>query len=123
MERERVRYEVEQARHVRLEGGRVQPPPSQPQQEAEKVEAEDNSLEGWPLTSEWDSSHMQLAIEADIASTATATAHLPAPTAPPAPISRYLYCLCSDCRREPVLATARAGYCPNCGCPACHPTI
>ena len=67
---------------------------------------------------------MQLVIEADIASaaaTAAATASA-AITSSSAATTGYLYCLCSDCRRGPVLDAARAGACPNCRCPACHPT-
>ena len=54
----------------------MQPPPPQPQQEAEKVETEDDNLEGWPTTPEWDHDHMQLAIEADIVSTASSVARM-----------------------------------------------
>lgn len=124
MERERVRYEaVEQARRARSEGGRVQPPPPQPQQEAEEVDGDDDGLEDWPPTPEWDPGHMQLAIEADIASAAaTASAATTSSSAATTSTTGYLYCLCSSCRRGPVLAAARAGACPNCRCPACHPT-
>ena len=58
---------------------------------------------------------MQLAIAADIAATASASA---ATTSN----SSYLYCICSGCRRGPMLATARASECPNCRCPACYPS-
>ena len=127
MERARLRYEVEQARRARSEGGRVQPPPPQPQQAAEEVDGDDDGLGDWPPTPEWDPGHMQLAIEASIAA-AAATASAATTTASAATISSsaattgYLYCVCSDCRRGPVLDAARAGACPNCRCPACHPT-
>jgi hypothetical protein len=130
MERERVRYEaVEQARRARSEGGHVQPPPPQPQQAAEEVDGDDDGLGDWPPTPEWDPGHMQLAIEASIAAAAatasaatTTTTASAATTSSSAATTGYLYCVCSDCRRGPVLDAARAGACPNCRCPACHPT-
>ena len=76
------------------------PPLQQPVEDADDI--------SWPPTPEWDQSHMQLVFAADIAATASNFG--------------YLYCICSGCRRGPVLAAARAGECPNCRCPACYPS-
>ena len=61
MEREKIWYAtVEQARHARLEGGHMQPPPTQPQREVEEVDGDDNGLGDWPPMLEWDPGHMHL---------------------------------------------------------------
>ena len=87
MERERVRYEAVERAHC-TRAGRVQPPPPQPQQATEEVDGDDDGLGDWPPTPEWDPGHMQLAIAADIAATATGsavtTSSSAATTSPPA---------------------------------------
>ena len=89
----------------------VQPPPPQSEEDGGSGDI------SWPPTPEWDLGHMQRAIEADIDS-AAATATSAATTS----TGGYIYCVCSGCRRGPVLATARAGECPNCRCLACYPS-
>ena len=110
VERERVRHEAWEEERLRHQ----HPLPPTPQQPAE--DADDIS---WPPTPEWDPSHMQLVIAADIAATATTSVSVSAATTSN---SGYLYCICSRCRRGPVLAAARAGECPNWRCPACYPS-